>query len=101
MGGASIIEQEAVSFIFKVVFSVLTGIAFLAYIFISFLSKRVEKNKKDISDTEKALTKEISDLKLSLAVNQERDTHIDKELSDIKRWMAKLDKKIEDFLKGK
>lgn len=74
-----LIEAEAISFIFKLAFGLLSGIVALAYAIIWNQSSRIQV------------------LEVGLAVNTERDSHIDKELVSIREWMAKLDDRLDDL----
>jgi hypothetical protein len=93
------IEQEAVSFIFKVIFWIVTGVVSLLLIFVWNLFNKVQENKDITQNIKESLEEKISSLKLKLAVNTERDGHIDKELIAIRDWMISIDKKIDDLRK--
>lgn len=97
--GSEAIEQEAISFIFKVIFWILTGVVSALLVFVWNLFNKVQENKDITSNIKESLDGKINELKLSLAVNTERDGHIDKELTAITEWMKSIDKKIDDLRK--
>lgn len=83
---ATIIEAEAISFVFKLAFGILSGIVGVVYLIIWNLYSKIAENKERFNATIEKQADKIALLEKDLAVNSERDTHIDKELSDIKNW---------------
>lgn len=97
MDETGVIESQAISFLFQVAFWLLTSVVASLIFYIWDQSKDVKKNKEEVIKVKEELTDKINGLDKKLAVNSEKDSHIDKQLEEIKAWMISIDKKIESL----
>lgn len=95
------VETQAISFVFQIAFWIVSGITTLLIIFIWNQSKDIKKNKENSDQYKDDFNKQISALKIKLAVNTERDSHIDDQLKEIRKWMETINGEIKQMLNGK